>query len=106
MVIAETEFDLSYTADKMMVRLYSPEYQQDGDAWICRFEIGKPLSVSRGIHGESSLQAIALALKAISSNLYGSELYKAGQLGIFGEFGSFLSIPAPAVFLDIAPYPF
>ena len=38
--------------------------------------------------------------------LYGSGLYKRGELGIYGEFGAGLSIPATKEFLDIAPYPF
>lgn len=47
-----------------------------------------------------------LALRSLSSNLYGSEVYRSGQLGIHGEFGGDLSIPVTNLFLDIAPFPF
>ncbi len=52
------------------------------------------------------MQALALALKGLSSALYGSEAYSAGQLGLYGEFGGYLGIPAPSIFLDEAPFPF
>jgi len=52
------------------------------------------------------MQALALALSALSVTLYCSEEYRSGTLGIFGEFGGYLSIPAPQVALDEAPYPF
>ena len=45
-------------------------------------------------------------MKTLSVYLYGSDLYKRGELGIYGEFGGNLSIPASKEFLEIAPYPF
>ena len=51
-------------------------------------------------------RALVLALKSPSSNLYGSEAYRSGQLGIYGEFGGDLSIPETKLFLGIAPFPF
>ncbi len=104
--IAEVAFDLSYTSEKMGVRLYGPEPVTDSSDWACTFEIDEPLALRRTLHGVSSLQALALALKSLSSNLYGSEVYRSGQLGIYGEFGGDLSIPATNLFLDIAPFPF
>ena len=52
------------------------------------------------------LQALALALKAMSSYLYGSEAYQTKQLGIGGESGGNLSFPAPSSLHDTAPFSF
>jgi hypothetical protein len=104
--IAAVELDLSYTAAKVGVRLFAPELDEQGGTWSCRFEIGDPISVEREIFGVSSLQALFLAAKTLSVYLYGSDLYKNGELGIYGQFGGSLSIPAPQVLLDYAPYPF
>jgi hypothetical protein len=64
------------------------------------------VGVRREIHGVSSLQALVLAMKTLSAYLYGSDLYKRGELGIYGKFGGSLSIPAPKAMLETAPYPF
>lgn len=104
--IAEVVFDLSYTEDKMGARVYAPERDQTSEDWSCSFEIDEPMSVRRTIFGVSSVQALTLALKTMSAYLYGSDLYKRGELGIYGRFGGSLSIPAPKEMLHIAPYPF
>ena len=104
--VAEIAFDLSYSSDKMWARLYAPSQDQLSGSWSCSFEIGAPISVNRTIHGESSLQSIVLGLKTMAAYLYGSEAYEEKQFGLYGEFGGNLSVPAPAGFLDIAPYPF
>jgi hypothetical protein len=105
-VIAELSLDLAGAKEKVIVRLFAPERLEDAPGWRCRFEIGKPISYGRAIYGEWSLQALTLALKGLSSNLYGSDEYKEGRLGLEGEFKGYLGIPAPSAFLDQAPYPF
>jgi hypothetical protein len=105
-VIAEAIFDLAYTSDKMCLRVFMPEKSEEKRAWSCTFEIDVPLSISRTIYGESSLQALILAIKVAASCLYGSDIYKNRQLGVFGVFGGDLSIPAPSSFLGVAPYRF
>src|SRR4051794_31253215 len=105
-VIAALELDLSYTSAKMGVRVFTPELRKNEEIWTCRFEIDEPINLEREIHGVSSLQALGLALKTLSAYLYGSDLYKRGELGIYGELGGSLSIPAPQVLLDSAPFPF
>ncbi len=45
-------------------------------------------------------------MRTLSAYLYGSDLYKRGELGVHGEFGGNLSIPAMHLFLNDAPYPF
>lgn len=105
-VIADAFFDIANSVESMGLRLFKPEFNKDFQAWECRIEIDAPLNISKAIYGESSLQALILATKAAASYLYGSDLYKKGQLGIFGDFGGDLSIPAPSAFLKIAPYPF
>ena len=102
--IAELSFDLSYTDQKMAARLFAPI--PEGRNWTCRFEIEDPIGVSREIYGASSMQALCLSLKTLAAYLYGSDLYKNGELGIYGEFGGSLSLPAPQEFLKDAPYPF
>ena len=105
-IIAELPLDLAGREGTVAARLFAPERCAEGPSWICRFEIGEPFSYGLNVAGESSLQALALALKGLSSALYGSEAYSAGQLGIYGEFGGYLGIPAPSIFLDEAPFPF
>jgi hypothetical protein len=103
-VMAEQHLDLAGTSETVLVRLYAPE--EGAKSWICRFEIGSPIDHVMDIHGASGLQALALALSALSAVLYSTDLYRTGQLGAFGAFGGYLGIPAPNVFLDEAPYPF
>jgi len=105
-VIAEAVFDLAHSQIKVRARLHAPEQEAGQDAWGCAFDIDDPIGVQRTVYGETSLQALALALKVLSAHLYGSDLYKEGELGIHGEFGGSLSIPAPQAMLDIAPFPF
>jgi hypothetical protein len=105
-VIAEQLLDLSGRREKTSVRLHAPERSGAGSHWTCRFEVGDPINYQLDVAGESSLQALALSLKALSAFLYSTELYRDGELGAFGEFGGYLGIPAPNNFLDIAPYPF
>lgn len=104
--IVAAEFDLSFTAARMRVRVFAPERNSALAMWSCTFEIGDPINVTREIYGASALQALFLAMKTLSAYLYGSDLYRRGELGVHGEFGNYLSIPAPKELLDIAPYPF
>ena len=69
-------------------------------------QFGLPQNVLARSSSELSRYAPADTLKSLSSNLYGSEVYSCGQLGIYGEFGGDLTIPATNLFLDIAPFPF
>lgn len=105
-IIAELPLDLAGHDGIVAARLFAPEQRAGGLGWTCRFEIGEPISYGLDIAGESSLQAVALALKGLAASLYGSEEYRTGKLGVYGEFGGFLGIPAPKIFLDEAPYPF
>lgn len=105
-VVAELTLDLANSGEKVSVRLFSPKPRTPESGWICRFEISEPIGWSLDVHGVSSLQALALALKGLSAALYGSDLYRKGRLGVYGEFGGYLGIPAPNLFLDEAPYPF
>jgi len=105
-VNAEASFDLANTSDKMTLRIGRPYFDQADQNWCCTFELSRPLEVSRTIYGEYSFQALLLALKTASAYLYGSKLYRDGQIGIFGQFGGYLNMPAPKEFMDVAPYPF
>jgi hypothetical protein len=104
--IAEIAFDLADSDDKMRARLFAPEFDASMNAWGCVFEIDEPISARRTIYGANSLQALILGLKIMAASLYGSELYEQKQFGLDGEFGGNLSVPAPAVFWETAPYPF
>lgn len=105
-VIAELPLELAGSKEHLTARLFAPEKLDDGPGWRCRYEIGEPIGCGRDIYGEWSLQALSLAIKNLSSDLYGSDEYKDGRLGVAGEYGGYLGIPAPNVFLDQAPYPF
>jgi hypothetical protein len=104
--IVDIAFDLAGVTEKMPVRLYAPQQDQPNEDWSCSFEIGAPISVERTIYGVSSLQALMLGLKTLAVYLYGSEAYEKKEIGLYGEFGGHLTIPAPKECLDIAPYPF
>ncbi len=106
MEIAAIEFDLSYTTEKMGARLFAPMWNSEYETWSCRFEVDEPFNLEREIFGTSSFQALILAIKTLSAYLYGSDLYKRGELGLYGKFGGDLSIPATRLFLEAAPYPF
>ncbi|WP_148216897.1 DUF6968 family protein [Phenylobacterium zucineum] len=103
-IIAELALDFAESGDAVPVRLFAPEKRER--SWVCRYEIGDRIDHGLDVHGESSLQALALAMKALSAALYGSAAYRNGKLGLYGQFGGYLGIPAPNVFLDEAPYPF
>jgi hypothetical protein len=105
-LIAELEFDLSNSEKKMSLRIFQPTRNLELGSWTCAFEIDDPLGVRREIRGESSFQALILSLKTASAYLYGSELYKSGQVGVYGIFGGNLVVPATEIFLEAAPYPF
>ena len=105
-VIAELTLDILGTDQQMVARIFSPQIRADGACWICRFEIGEPMNYGLDATGECSMQALAHALKGLSATLYASDFYKKRELGLGGEFVGYLGIPAPKLFLDVAPYPF
>lgn len=105
-LIGDLTLDVMGSSEKVFVRLFAPMERPEIDAWVCRFEIDGPIQKVLDVHGTTSLQAISLALKAISTELYGSDIYSEGRLGFDEDFGGFLTLPAPSVFLDVAPYPF
>jgi hypothetical protein len=104
-VVAEQLLDLLGSDQKVSVRLFRPE-QRDAETWTCRFEIGAPISRALNVSGESSLQALALAVFGLSASLYSTDLFRDGQLGAFGAFDGFLGIPAPSSYKDIARHTF
>jgi len=104
--VAKLDLDLKGQPQGVEVRILIPEWDNARGAWACRFEIDPPIAVQQAVFGESSLQALALALKLMASTVYGSSAYKDGRLGAFGEFGGYLGFPAPKEFLELAPYPF
>ena len=104
-VVAEMTLALLDSDTRVGVRLFEPREVKEGE-WACAFEIDAPLDVTLTTYGVSGMQALALALKRLSAHLYGSEEYRAGRLGIDGEFGGQLGIPATHWLHDVAPYPF
>jgi hypothetical protein len=104
-VIVQESFDIRNSGRKLVVRLFQPQ-QAKAEVWVCRFEVEHPINAALDVHGVSALQALALALKGLSATLYGSDLYRRGELGAFGEFGGYLGIPAPSSYSDFAPYEF
>jgi hypothetical protein len=103
--IAQAEFDIR-DGTKMTLAIFKPRFDSAQRVWGCKFHLSAPLDVERIIFGENALQSLVLALKIAATTLYASELYKNKDLGIFGEFGGSLLLPAPHTLLDIAPFPF
>jgi hypothetical protein len=101
-LIAEEFLDVKGSTAKIVVRVFAPEQEDDG-VWVCRFEVGEPIRRQLNVNGESSLQALALALFALSIDLYNSDEYREGRLGVEGRFGGTLGIPAPTDYLVIDP---
>ena len=105
-VIAEAQFDIADSEEKLLARLHAPEFWEASGNWSCRFEVSGALETSLEAHGTSSLQALALGLKGLSATVYALNLFRSGRLGIWGEFGRDLGIPAPSTYQDFAPFPF
>lgn len=104
-VVADQTFDLSFTDEKVVARIYEPVREPDG-VWASLVEIDAPFDFSLSAYGENSLQALTLAVKMLSSTLYSAGGYANKKLGWNGEFGGDLGVPAPGSYLDFAPYPF
>lgn len=81
MMIATRALKLTRPEDAIdiPVRIFAPE--QDGDGWICRYEIDWPEGRQKmAVGGLDSVQALVLALQMIGSDLYTSSYHKAGAL--------------------------
>jgi hypothetical protein len=102
--IATAEFQI-LNKTKMTLTVFEPA-QDEQHVWGCRYRFDAPFNLDHTIFGENSLQALVLALKIAASDLYGSDLYRDGKIGVFGEIGGQLILPAPKAFIDIAPFPF
>jgi len=105
-VFVELPLDVAGESEPLIARILAPQKRDEATGWVCRFEVGAPFDYSLDVHGESSMQALALALKGLSSVLYGSSLYEEGRLGHHGVFGAYLGLPASSAIQDVAPYPF
>jgi len=103
--IAHAEFDI-VDSPNMGLTFFKPRLHTDKHAWGCEFEFGAPLNKTETVFGENSLQALLLALKIASTILYGSDLYKEKRIGVFGDIGGKLILPATQALLEVAPYPF
>jgi hypothetical protein len=104
--IAQLKIDVKGARAPMKFAIYKPRWVKRMNAWGCRISLSKPLDISMVIYGVNSTQALVLALKIASANLYSSRLYKQKKLGLYGKYGRELGIPALHTLLDIAPYPF
>jgi hypothetical protein len=104
--IAELKIDVKGARAPMRFAIYKPRWIKRMNAWGCRITFGKPFDTSMMSYGEDSTQALVHALKTASVSLYSSRLYKQKKLGLYGEYGRELGIPALHMLLDIAPYPF
>jgi hypothetical protein len=68
-------------ATRIPVHLTAPVESPPGDDWSCRIEIGWPdRTVVRDIVGVDAVQALQLAMQMIGTELYVSDLHKAGRL--------------------------
>lgn len=105
-IVAEHALDLSYSDEKVWARIYEPVLDPDGSTWASAIEISAPLSRRHSVCGASSLQALILAMKVLSIELYAVHGYREKKLGWKGQFGGDLGLPAVDVFLNDAPYQF
>ena len=104
--IAELSIEVKGARSPMKFAIHKPRWIKRMNAWGCRVTFSRPFEISTMIYGENSTQALVLALKFASVSLYSSRLYKQKKLGLYGEYGRELGIPALRTLLDIAPYPF
>ena len=94
-IIATMDYDLLDTDQVATLRVWQPEQALPHAPWHCAFEIDDPVGVRRVVYGESSLQALILAIQTASAYLHSSEAYQAGKLGAYGVFGGNLFIAPP-----------
>ena len=78
----------------------------DDGTWTAHVEIDAPFSCCWPAGGDTSLEALAMALRLLSILLYGAEGYRQGKLGRAGRFGADLGLPAYHLYLNEAPYRF
>jgi hypothetical protein len=104
--IVEEFFDLADTDEKLRLRIYGPLPDKD-TTWVCSVQLSRPFDIDRDVYGAGSLQALVLAMKHLSSMLYGTPAWREGKLRAFGaESSGYLGLPAPTSYLYFAPYPF
>lgn len=81
------------------VRVYEPVAEPLD--WSCRAEIGWPDGMwSRDVTGVDPIQALELALRMIGTQLYVSDLHRAGRL-VWLEPGQGYGFPVPVTIRDM-----
>ena len=100
-IIAERELEIA-DGRTVQVVIGKPRPFPDGNDYLCPFQIiglGKEIIIGAG--GVDSLQALIMALHAISANLYTSDEARAGTLTWLGRRN--FSIPVNHVIQDLVP---
>lgn len=105
-IVAQSSVEVKNESQLVFIRIYAPILDDVSGAWKCSYEITDPIGQYKIVSGETSLQSLILTLRAISADIYGSDLYRSGKLGVYGDFGGELPVPATKYFWDIAPFPF
>ncbi len=82
--ILTRRYDLS-DSGHLDVHVWKPEQEPNNGPYLCFYRIGWPTGARthRGI-GIDSIQALEMTLLSISTQLYGSDAYKEGQLTYLG----------------------
>ena len=81
------------------ISIFAPE--QDGDAWVCRYEIGWPKGKqSMASGGADLIQAIMVAMKMIGADLYSSTYHQSGRLMLDAP-GRGYGFPVPSSLRDL-----
>ncbi|MDA1132958.1 MAG: hypothetical protein O2905_07015 [Proteobacteria bacterium] len=100
-IIAERELDLA-DGGTVQVKIGKPQQFPEGHSFYCPIQItglGKEINLRAG--GVDSLQALLMALQAISANLYTSDAARAGTLTWLGRRN--FSLPVNHVIQDLVP---
>jgi hypothetical protein len=64
---------------KIPIQIFAPE--QEGTAWLCKFEINWPdETITMAAGGIDAVQALHLALQLIGAQLYASDHHASGKL--------------------------
>jgi hypothetical protein len=93
--IVACDFDIKDSREVVRLSIFKPHPATEGPEWVCRVRLAGLRERDHLVRGVNALQALLLAQYLAASELYNSDLYRDGRLGLFGEFGGDLLLTKP-----------